>query len=76
MLEDAWTYILSAIALAVGGMLGTFGGMVISSIRSKAVGLGQDALGQTAPRRRRGKRECPDCRRALEYIERSYRDDE
>ena len=75
MLEDAWTYILSAIALAVGGMLGTFGGMVISSIRSKAVGMGQDALGQTLPRRR-GKKECPDCRRLLDIIERSYRDDD
>ena len=76
MLEDAWTYILSAIALGVGGMLGTFGGMVISSIRSRTTVLGQDALSQAAPRRRRGKRECPDCRRALEFIERSYRDDE
>ena len=76
MLDDAWTYILSAIALGVGGMIGTFGGMVISSIRSKAVGLGQDALGQAATKRRRGGKECPNCLRTLKFIEESYRDDD
>ena len=67
--------ILTLVALAGGAAMGGIIATIIAGWKSRVQSIASDIVPGTRSSRRKKQRHCINCKRTLEYIERSYHDD-